>query len=68
VLGRDYRVLIADSRVLFWWTAAVFLSRTFTGTMHFSENPTKSAPRLSAVRFRDPDSGQSAYERTALQL
>jgi len=36
--------------------------------MHFSENPTKSAPRLSAVRFRDPDSGQSAYERTALQL
>src|SRR5438874_1530038 len=34
--------------------------------MHFSENPTKSAPRLSAVRFRDPDSGQSAYERTAL--
>jgi len=36
--------------------------------MHFSENPTKSAPRLSAVRFRDPDSGHSAYERTALQL
>ena len=36
--------------------------------MHSSENPAKSAPRLSAVRFRDPDSGQSAYERTALQL
>jgi len=36
--------------------------------MHSSENLAKSAPRFSAVRFRDSDSARNAYERIALKV